>query len=149
MATANHTAQYQSLKGWTPEEKAQIAAGTMDDEVFAERLIELIKLAPAILSLDQVYILEKKIQKDQIRRAAFSLGSMSGASLIDGIENNRNFAVTASGIADEMQDLQEKYHQLADLFGDIHGRILAALATREDMVQVMEEGKFVVSSEGA
>lgn len=39
MANANTTVQNQSSKGWTPEEQAQIAAGTMDDEIFCRENI--------------------------------------------------------------------------------------------------------------
>jgi len=147
MTTHNHTAQDQSLKGWTPEESAQIAAGTMDDEVFAERLFEQLKAAPAILSTEQVYDLEKKIRGDQIRRAAFALASMSGIDLINAIESDRDFAVTACGISDEMKDLQEKYRGLVEVFGGVHGRIMLALTSRDDMLQIMEEEKSVFTSE--
>lgn len=110
---------------------------------FAERIFEILKAAPAVLGKDQMYELEEKIQGDQTRRAAFALASMSGADLLNAIESDRSFAVTASGIADEMENLQGRYRQLVDLFEGISGRITVALASREDMLQIREEGKAV------
>lgn len=143
MANANTTAQNQSSKGWTPEELAQLAADAMDDEVFAKRTFEILEAAPAILSREQVEDLEKQIRGDVARRSAFLMASLTGHDLLNKIENDRDFAVTACGIAGEMESLQAKYRQLADLFERIDARITIALASREDMQQVREEGKAV------
>lgn len=101
--------------------------------------------APAFLSHEQVYELEDEIRGDQIRRAALALSSLTGADMLKKIESDRDFAVLASGISDEMPALQEKYRGLADILKGLQGRVLIALASREDMQQVIEEGKSVVS----
>lgn len=144
MANAHTTTQEQSLNGWTPEEQALIAADAIDSDVFADRLFKQLEAAPAFLSSEEIYELEESIQRDQIRRAAFAFASISGADLCNKIENDREFAVIAAGISNEMTELQAKYRGLAELFEGLHGRITVALCSREDMLQVMKEGEAVI-----
>lgn len=145
MADTDFTTLGASSKDWTPEERVLIDANTMDADVFADRVFEQLEAAPAFLSNELVYELEEEIQRDQIRRAAFALASMSGADMIAKIESDRDFAVIASGISDGMPDLEARYIGLAKLFELIGSRIMIALCSREDMMQVREEGKSVIS----
>lgn len=128
-------------KAWSPEELAQIKADTMDPDVFAARVFEQLEAMPPLLEKAQVYEIEDRVQKDVMRRAAFAIASLSGADLCKSIEENRGFAVSAAAIFSELEGLQEKYKALADIFGDLHGRLIIALCSRDDMNAVLEEGR--------
>ena len=133
-------------KDWTPEELAQIAHNTMDEDVFADRMLERLEAMPPLLEKAQVYEIEDRVQKDVMRRAALAVASLSGAGLCKSIEEDRDFAVSAAAIFSELEGLQEKYKALADIFGDLHGRLMLALCSRDDMNAVLEEGRAGIVS---
>lgn len=133
-----------STNGWTPEERAQIAANTIDSDVFAERLFEQLESAPPLLVRGDIEGIERSIQEDQVRRAAFLFASDSGRDLVEKIKEDRDFAVIASGISEGLKDAQQRYLALADTMKQLDMRIKVALCGREDMEQVIEEGKSVL-----
>lgn len=140
MADENVNAQ-QGSKGWTAQELAQLEADSMDDDVFAERVLEQVRAAGPLLEKQQMYTIEKNIQADRMRRVALATATQSSSDLIQKIEVDREFAVLCGGIFDGMGELIERYKQLIDLFETVQARLAVALATREDMVGVIEEGK--------
>lgn len=142
MAEMNHIAV--NPKAWTPEELAQIEADAMDDDVFADRVFEQLEAAPPILEKGVMLKLEELIQKDQMRRFAFACMTIDGKKLCDDIANDREFAVIASGLSTELGNIKGRYQALVELFNELERRLILALCSREDMEQVIEEGKSAV-----
>ena len=130
--------------GWTDEEREQLKKDSMDDDIFAARIFEQLKASAPLIDRDAIDNIERNIQEDQVRRAAFLFASESGGALVEKVENDRDFAVIAAGIAEGLSDAQERYQALADLMQQLNMRIKTALCGREDMEQVIEEGKDVL-----
>lgn len=141
MAETNGTVSSNNDKGWTPEEWASIRAGTMDDDAFADRILEQLRAAPALIDKQKMYVIESGIQKDQMRRVVFGMASLSGSDLCKTIEDDREFAVLAAGVFAEMKSIKERYKGLLNIFEALEGWLVIALCSREDMESVMEEGK--------
>lgn len=133
-------------KDWSPEELMQIESNTIDLNVFADRMFEQLEAMPPLLEKVQVYEIEDRVQKDVMRRAAFAFASLSGADLCKKIEEDRAFAVSAAAIFSELEDLQKKYKAMADIFGDLQGRLMIALCSCEDMDVVLKEGRAAIVS---
>jgi len=128
---------------WTPEEWAQIEANTMNDDVFADRLFQILEASPPILTREEVDIVEDGLIKGsgQMRRAALVMMTFSGADLCTKIEQDREFAVMAASVKVGMDGLGEKYHSLGDLLKKLETNLMLALCSREDMQEVIAEGE--------
>lgn len=137
MANAN----LNSGNGWTPEELALIKADSMDEDVFADRIFEQIKGAPALIEKQQIYTIEDSIKSDQMRRVALALAAMPGGELIQKIDSDREFAVLSGGIFSEMDQLIARYKGLLEVIETVQARLMVSLANREDMESVINEGK--------
>jgi len=127
---------------WTPAELVQIADNTMDSDLFCDRIFEQLEAAPALLSKDQIYDFEDRIQKDQMRRAAFAIATIGGKELCERIAKEREFAVLVGGLYSELESVAERYQQLTNIFSALHGRLMIALCSREDMKEVIAEGEL-------
>lgn len=149
MFTENSTAlesYFEGLEGWTQEERDLINEKGMDMNIFADRLFEIVEASPPILNREQIEDVEDAFQSGQrTRRAALLFASMTGKEMVNKAINDRDFAVIMSGIADELTNLQAMYRDMADLLGSVRARVLVALASREDMQQVIEEGPSIYS----
>ncbi len=128
-------------KDWTEDERRLLEANAMDMDVFATRIFEQTQAAPAWLKRDQLEELESVIQRDSIRRAALLFATMTGNELCEKIQNDRDFAVSASAVHLRMKEAKERYHELADLIDNVSTRISIALCGREDMREVLQEGE--------
>lgn len=139
MADANTSVE--STKGWTPEEMEQIEANTIDHDIFCDRLFEQLEAAPPFFDKEEMYKLEESIQRDQMRRASFAIASLSGKELCEKVVEDREFAVIAGGVLSELGAIKERYQQLTNIFSGLEGRLMIALCSREDMNEVIAEGK--------
>lgn len=140
MVDANTSVQHIG-KGFSPEEMAQIEAGTFDDDIFADRLVEQLRAAPPLLEMQQMYAIEDNIRADQMRRVVLAVASMPGDELLQKTENDREFAVLQGGIFSEMDSVIERYKGLVSLLETVQARLVISLSMREDMESVIEEGK--------
>lgn len=139
MAAANTSVE--NTKGWTPEEMEQIEANTIDHDVFCDRLFEQLEASAPLFDKEEMYEIEESIQRDQMRRVAFAIASLSGKELCEKIVADRDFAVIAGGVLSELGAVKERYQQLMDIFSWLDGRLMIALCSREDMNEVIAEGK--------
>lgn len=142
MVDANTSVQHIG-KGFSPEEMTQIEAGTFDDDIFADRLVEQLRAAPPLLEKQQMYAIEDNIRADQMRRVVLAVASMPGDELLQQTENDREFAVAVlqGGIFSEMDSVIERYKGLVSLLETVQVRLVISLSMREDMESVIEEGK--------
>lgn len=143
MLNANSTAtatQSISPKALIEEEPRQIDADTIDDDT-ADRIFEQLDAADAFITDQQLDLIEEIISHDAVRRAGLVFATMPGRELCKKIEQDRDFAVCAASTLSGLNDAKIRYQELAELLKQVHTRILLALCGREDMENVVADGR--------
>ncbi len=113
------------------------------DERFAMKMLRTVRKAPALMTHDQMENLERTIQADDgvARRMGLAVAAMPGGELIGKVEADRNAAVTFATIDECVTEYLHKLKGLTAVLEVAQTRLLIALATREDMADVIAEAK--------
>lgn len=111
----------------------------MDADQFGDLMVARLRAAPALLTHAQVNAIEKRIQGDWQRRAAFAVASVAGADLIEKISADREFAVAAAQVFTNLAEVKGRYQELLNLFETLQARLAIAVAVREDMEEILAE----------
>ncbi|CAB3779108.1 hypothetical protein [Pararobbsia alpina] len=131
----------ENANAWTAEELEQIEQGIMDEEVFAARIFAQLEAAPALLTREQVELIEDEIRRDSWQRAALIFCTSTGKDLCRKIERDRDFAILAAQVKNSLTAVKERYEQLTELLSTVDVRIMLALCGRKDMEAVLAEAE--------
>ena len=132
MAEAQPTA---NLPEWGAPEWEQ-----MSSEEFADSLLAKLETEEAALTTEEMDIIERFWRDDiRNRRCALIFLTKPFSKSREQIENDRGFAVSAATVMECIEP--DRYEVISDLLHDAHRRLMAALACREDMEEIMKEAK--------
>jgi hypothetical protein len=112
------------------------------DELFGEKMYRQIMRQPAFLKESDVDRLERTAQfRDWVRRAMGRFLAMSGKQTIQRCRKDRDFAVALAIMSEHTGPYKDNLKQLMGFVDALDGRMLIALACREDMTEIISEAK--------
>ncbi|WP_394807505.1 hypothetical protein [Nitrosomonas sp.] len=114
--------------------------GIMNDADFADNIMEKIKGEKAILTPEEMDIIERFWEKDRATRRSALIALIKPYSwLEENIKNDTAFAEAMVAVYECIDP--DKYRQIANLLFDAQRRVMCAMACREDMRELMIKAK--------
>ena len=106
------------------------------DEVFAQRMLEKLRAAPALMTIEEVYDFDDKVRVDNdgfARRMALATFTRPGAEILDLIGSDDKFAAACAWQFRAVSEYIGRLEQLFELMKALQAKLRVALATRSDM----------------
>ncbi len=119
-------------------------SGTRAKEAQARKILRDYKGPPPLMTKGTMFELDAAISADNFgvsRRTAFMFLTEPCSELIKRIRNDRESAVAAASMLDGFTRYRDCLGDLQSWMDEAQKRIGVALATREDMGEVLAEGK--------
>lgn len=126
-------------------------AGQAREEAQALRMFKQFAKSPAMLTEDMFTEIERGLSTGAdgvTRRCGLAMMIKSGRELVDLAQGKRESAVLLAMGAECAKHSAERLRELAGIMDSAHARLLLALASREDMEEVLAEGKAEVVADG-
>lgn len=121
-----------SSKSINPPEWGVSEWDAMSQDEFADNLLEKMKGEEAVLTCEQMDIIEKFWDEDRrTRRAALAMLTKPYAWLEDKIQNDKEFAEAMVELLECVET--DKYSCIANLLLDAQRRLICAISCREDL----------------
>jgi hypothetical protein len=118
-----------------------VEAADDHDPAKEEELFDMQREAPAVLTQDKMFSLEKAIEADRegvCRRPALTVLTKPGKHLLDEIGNDAELAAAESAqILQALGPYTERLQSLLDMRLKSEAWLMVALATREDMNELL------------
>ena len=119
----------------------------MGEEEFAQFIVGQIEKAKPMFTREQVVEIDKEFQRMGVnRRTALLSLSMSGEEFLRGIREDREAAVAFACAAHCADEDPDRLREMANLIETFNSRTAVALAQREDMKEVIEEGRAATTT---
>jgi hypothetical protein len=113
-------------------------------DVDGAKVLRQMRAAPALFTQEEMYKLEASIAEDRDgmpRRVALALLARPGGDFLDSIAADREAAVALAEVSKSLGGYVKRLRELTKLMEAAQGRMVIALANREDMDSVLKEAR--------
>lgn len=112
------------------------------------KMVRDLRKSPALVSVEQMEELESAITADGpgvTRRCAVSLLTRRGEELPNKVADDREFAVGCASLHHCLDGYVGSVKNLLELLKLVQARLIVALATREDLSELLVEGRAMTA----